>query len=292
MKLRELAIQTLLFSSILVGVASAERPSRTSEFTGSTSESNGNPRGSQKIIGLFEFRPSVVAETGDSFAANAAEAGYQFSAGRSLAYRQEFFQQFFERKDDGIADFRAKDGYVKAVFENVWSYQKLSLNSETHVRFPTDPLLRSNGLMSVIETHLKLKTVLNRTVSFTIDEAPIVHFYNRAGGLRPSGPAANPVIENQLILLVEAEWPRSAIKFSFPVNVFHVKYADYRTGAKYNNSWQVALWIYPEVTYAINPTTHVGVAFMSDNFLKEDLSGFTPTGFNQGIGQAILKTEL
>jgi hypothetical protein len=276
----------------LVGNALAVPP-----LPGSTLKSRAGT-GEGKILGSLELRPSLSHASGAMHTENVVAAGYKFPSGISLVYKQEFNTNLYNPalppSKSGLNPY-AYDGSLRAKWGDLWSDADtgLSLSYETRLYLPTYHVRREAGMILAVRNYLRLKKTITPDFAISLEEVPIIHGYSRSGTGAGSKAAANPSIENRIYLAADWATPIRGLKLYFPIIFQSTKYRDYAAKAKFNDQWEHWLWIYPELTYAITPTTAVGLAYRSSNLVSPDFKSVNlAQGFQKGVTQVILQASL
>lgn len=247
-----------------------------------------------RVIGGVEFRPSWTSSLGEVHSENWAQLGYQMNPNARLFYRQEFNTNVFNPgvSSQGLGLY-ANDGSFRFQWKDFAKLTStLAASYESRLYLPTLAVKRNAGMVTSLRNHLKLTQNIGAMTSVSLEEVPILHIYNRAGNVSLRGVEANPIFENRLTLSFEIK-PTTSLKFVLPLILHDVRFRDFQTGAKNNNSWSHKLWIYPELTYTVSPQLMIGLAYYSDNLV---LTNFAETnvgaGLEKGITQLILNASL
>ncbi len=254
-----------------------------------------------KFTGALEVRPSF-SETA-SYTQDTAELGYQFSPNFSIGYTQYFMTNLIPGYNgtgiDRDLGMKFNDGFLRAKLANVWqnAAKDLSLGFESRVYLPTHPDARNAGYIAGMRNYVTITKSFGPTFSLMLQEIPIIYGFDRPGTYAKDGKAiaANPVFENRVYLIPSFNIT-SKLAFAFPILLNMTRNRNFDVGAANNDRWTFVLWTWPEITYAISPKTTLGMAFMSENLAKDDLSQLAlggPTGgVSQGSTQFILRQDL
>lgn len=241
----------------------------------------------------IEFRPSWSSKRGAFSTENNAELGYAFNKKTYVGYRQEFNTNLFDpsAKVSGMS-LVAIDGILRADFRDVLVNKDagLSFGYEPRIYLPTEAEERDKGRIFSTRQYLKVKKNLGTTTALTLMEVPILHVYNSPGTM---AGGANPVFENRVYLVFDWTLIDGKLDFSFPVMFHNKKHRDFGAGAANNSAWAQKLWVYPELTYAVNKNFSLGLAYSSENLVAPDLSETTfKSGFESGLTQIVLRATL
>jgi hypothetical protein len=161
---------------------------------------------------------------------------------------------------------------------------------ETYIP-PTDSVKRDQGYVGSFRTYFKYNHKFSNLVNLDVWDVPIAHVYNRPGVIASGSASANPFFENMFILTTYINLTQK-LQIQLPIIWEYTRYASF-ANASNSGRWLSTFWIWPEVVYNVTPSTQVGIAYYSDNLLKDDLSATTwSNGFSKGIFQALLNVTM
>jgi len=283
-------IAVFLFLSVGVS-AHAESGPESATLTGTGAQPVPSE---EKVIAAMELRPSWTSRIGEVHSEDYAQLGYQFSKTFQLFYRQEFTTNLFNpgASASGLGLY-AYDGTLRARVNDFYKPSaSSSVSYEGRVWMPTYSVRRDAGMIVALRNAARIKQSLTSTVSVSLEEIAVGHVFSRSGNVGKNGPEANPWYENRVYLTFEVK-PTQSLKFSLPFILTSIKYRDFQAGAKNNDSWGHKVWLYPELTYAIDKHVSVGLAYYSDNLVLANFGGTTiNAGLEKGITQVILNATL
>lgn len=246
-----------------------------------------------RVTGLLDFRPSYTSKTGELHTENTAAIGYQFNADRAIGYTQYVNSNLYNpqaSEEESGLQAKLDVGFVNGKFKNLWQSEAkdLAFSYEARLYTPTSQSAQDAGMITTNRNYLTLKKTFNETFSLSVVELPIFHLYSRSG----ANGKANPFFENRVYLIADINLT-SKLSLSLPLMFHQTRYANFQDGAKNNNSWGYFVYVWPEVTYAIDDTYSVGVSYYSDNLLTSDLAKFTlGDGLEQGVYQLVFTASL
>jgi len=288
-------LSVVVASLLLAASALAEPPSQAISGPESTlSTSAGTPRRGEKVIAGLELRPSWTSRIGEVHTEDYVQFGYQFNPNFQVFYRQEFTTNLFNpgSSAQGMGVY-AYDGSLRTKVANLVTFNRdLALHYEARLWLPTFSVRRNAGMIVGLRQALRLKQELGPYMAVSLEEIAVPHIWSRPGNDIPSAPEANPAYENRVYLTFDWK-PTSKVKFSVPFILTSIRYRDYQPKARNNDSWGHKVWLYPELTYAVNPNITVGLAYYSDNLVLSNFGGTqVATGLEKGISQLILNASL
>ncbi|MBI1860764.1 MAG: hypothetical protein HYR96_07600 [Deltaproteobacteria bacterium] len=246
---------------------------------------------SSQWTGALEIRPSFLANSNQIYGQNYAELGVTLNAATYLGYQQMFmnnFQNSNPQFEDG-PQLALSDGFFRLQLRNLWRRGGSSLSFEPRVYLPTDENLRFQGMISRLRLNTTFEQRFSRWFSLFVIEAPIIHFYDRAGANDPGtgAPSANPEYENRVILNSQFTFSKSW-SLSIPFILQSVRYSNYQIGATNNDTWSNTVLAWPELTYSVNRNLQLGLAYQTGNLISSDMSQFTiDKGFAAGSAELV-----
>lgn len=298
----------VLATALLVVVANAETQ-------GTNAVSTNKVASSSAVKASIEARPSVkfepVTQNGQTtqskmpkyYSENTIDVGYQFNSKLYAGYRQFFDTDLYSFSDHGARLGASNAGSILRVkINDIWSNSSsgTSLGYEPRLYLPLEQSMKDAGNVVRLRNYIVLSQKVTDSVTVSLMEIPILHSYNRAGVLDSTGKgSANPAFENRVYLLTSVSLTGS-LSFDFPLMLNSVRSATFQNadGSLAENSGRLShkLWIYPELSYQVDPTWTVGAAYYSDNLLDYkggDYQGLDlSTGLEQGVAQLLVKASL
>ena len=236
------------------------------------------------ITGAIDVRPSWGIGSSDPRLENEAALKYAFSPKVSLGYVQEFWTTGPSSNGPGSFNMLPKDGYVRT---------DVTPFAEWRVYLPTDELERSRGFLSSLRNYLKLHLPLSPRLQLTIMEVPIVYAYQGRGQTIDGVSMANRLFENRVYLTPSVSAFENRLTVSLPIIFQAERYQEFQASAQFDNRWRYLLWIYPEMIFAIDPTTALGLAYYSENLIADDLSKLSVSeGLRSGIFQLVFQKTI
>jgi len=286
----------VFFLNIFVSQARADESAESLEAPGSSTVAIENTAVESKVIGNIDLRPSYTSKAGEFHTENYVELGYQFNPKTQVSAAHNFTTNLYDpQAADSSLKLAAVDAYLRAKFNKIWvsSDTKLSLSYQPRFYLPITQANRDAGMLTAIRNYLTLTQELTDSISFSTVLLPILHVYSRSGSVASDGTAkANPFLEGRVYFVTDFTLTKK-LSLSLPVMFHATRYANFQAGAKLNNTWGYFMWVFPEIIYALTPQIGVGLAYYSDNLVKEDLSGFTfGEGLEKGITQLVLQASL
>jgi hypothetical protein len=290
------------FFQALVGIALALAPSATasepmggSDATVSATSMESQvkmaltPAPEQKILGLLDIRPSWTTKAGEWHTENTLEGGYQFDRQTRLSYVQFANTNIYNPAAgnpgaiSGVG-LALQDGFLRFKRSELWvsSDKQTSVSYQARLYTPTFGARRDAGFISFLRQYF---TWMHKAgiVDFIVSEAPAVYGYTQAGY---SG-TANPLLENMVVAELDIHLAKGVI-LSLPIIVEQFRYRSYAAGARYNNSWLNQLWAWPELDIEVTDHHTIGLAYYTDNFMRDDFSAFVPSrAVGNGVAQFI-----
>lgn len=257
------------------------------------------PKGA--IQASIEVRPSAK-EGNKFFTENEANLGYQFNSKISAGYRQGFEANISNYEDNARRlNPTITDSILRARIDDIWKDTQMgtSLSYEPRLYLPLAQKLKDAGHVASVRNYVMLTQKIAAPVKVTLMEIPILHAYDRAGYTNSEGKlAANPSLENRVYLVTSVSLADN-LNLDLPINLNSVRNSNF-AGAGNSGRLQHRLWIYPELTYKIDPTWTVGAAYYSENMLKynddgkgSDYEGMDIShGLSHGIAQLLVKASL
>lgn len=243
----------------------------------------------------FELRPTWTPSREKFHSDNDLELEYRFSPGFALGYTQGFELRLYDgQSQQKNVDAQPCLGFLAAEFGDLWKSadSKTSFGYTARLNAPTEKENREAGMLTGLGNFFKLRHDFSPTLALTAIEAPLLHVYSRAGGERDGVSSANPRFENRLGIAAELSFFKRALKVRLPAVLQAVRFADFEKGAHHNDTWAAALWITPEVTYALTGSTTVGLAY-AENFVKEESQTLNELDFtHSGTAQFIFQQAL
>lgn len=242
----------------------------------------------QGPIGILDLRPTFTFSNSSWEGQNMIELGYKHNKRFSISYQQQFRNQMTSGSSN--QDFlNLSDGFVRTKFNEMFKAPTygLTFNYENRVYTPTDELKRSRGFNTAIRNYFTFLKKLSPYASFRVSEVPILHWYNASG----SGNDANPLFENRVIL--GPDFQLGKFTLSVPVFVSFTTFRNYQPGATNNAAWTSAIWLSPELSYALHENVSIGINYESGNLIQSDYKGWAdPNGFGQGTFSGVLTLSL
>ncbi len=288
-----------LFSfSISANETSDKEVERIKPEEGSSSLSDHPLRAESQFGASLDLRPSWSGNEGSMHTENELALEYRPTSSAHIGYTQEFQTNLYNpntgETDQGVSP-HLHDGYLRGEFKEIWKNGNgLSFTNEARVYLPTHAGDREAGLVTALRNYFKFNYEVSDMVELAVMDAPILHVYNKAGVVDEAGEAtANPVIENRLFLVAGLSFFKKSLSLKLPLIVENARHSDFQEGAKFNNSWSHKLWVYPELTYSVGESTAIGMAYYSENLVKDDFSELAlNAGFSKGVFQVILQQSL
>jgi hypothetical protein len=249
-----------------------------------------------KIYGVVDLRPSYYHMTGKWDTENTTELGYMPNPNRLFSYTQYWNTNLYNPKAPGSdLGLVAQDGFFRYKMKNIWNSgdKTWSLTYDPRIYLPTDPSLRSNGLIAYTRHYLVLSKKISDNVTLSFMEIPFYYGYNRAGYQTADGKnKANPVYENREYVVLDVSLANGFIDVSLPILLNHQRTRAY-LNADNSDRWVHTLWTWPEIDFNVAPHTAIGLSWESDNFIKKDFSGFDfNNGLELGEAQIVMRATL
>lgn len=247
-----------------------------------------------RVIGVLYLRPTATTKGQDSFRfENSAEVGYELSPSFSVFYHQDFWMNLYNSSlvggSEGIG-FKPQDGFVDWFKDAVLESQDktLSLGYEGRLLVPTMASRREAGFISALRTYFILGKKFGETVSLSLIEAPIIHFYREAA----HNGRANPFVENRVGFQVSFDLSKN-LNFSFPITWSATKMRS-APGNKLTNEMDHFIWINPELSYTVDSNYSLGMGYYdTTSLMSSDLSSFQiREGLEDGVVQLFLRASL
>jgi hypothetical protein len=247
-----------------------------------------------KVLGMIDLRPSY-RQAGSFYMENAFELGYQFTPDVTASFLLAQNNNLLETKP-GAGGFSPtiERSFARVRVNNIWQNkeQGLSLSYEQRLYVPVAAYDQEAGMIALSRNYFKLKKKFSDSFSLSFYEILVPSFYQRAGFVGATGPAAVAAFENRVYVMPAITFS-SKLSLVFPIMFHQTRYRDFQAGARNNDSWRFFLWINPELTYAVNDNFSVGLGYYSDNLIKNDLSAITiGDGLKNGITQLAFTAEL
>jgi len=245
-----------------------------------------------KLVGSVETRPSISTLGPDEFhTENEVTLGYQFNPNTNLVYYQYFNTNLYNPKaGESSMGFSEKDGFLRGKINNILSDASgNSFSYEGRLYTPVDPRSRDKGFVTALRTYLKFSHKFSNAFTLTAMEVPIVFAHSKNG----FGAAANPLFENRVYLVGSISFTDN-LYLDLPIWFSQTRNRSYAPAGTQSNAWNYGVYVYPELTYLINPNLAIGLAYYNDGSLvNPDLSGLSiGSGLDLGTTQLILRASL
>lgn len=292
--------------SVWFGVSLFSLPINAAETSGKEIERIKSEEGSSSIadhtLGVeakfgasLDLRPSWSSTEGSMHTENELAIEYRPTTSAHVGYTQEFQTNLYSpgETNQGVSP-HLHDGYLRGEFKEIWKNGRLTFTNEARVYLPTHAGDRDAGLVTALRNYFKFNYEASEMVELAAMEVPILHVYNKAGSIDEAEEAtANPVIENRFFLVAGLSFMKKTLNLKLPLIVENARHSDFQEGAKFNNGWSHKLWVYPELTYSVGESTSIGMAYYSENLVKDDFSALALNdGFSKGVFQVILQQSL
>jgi hypothetical protein len=228
-----------------------------------------------KFWGNMELRPSYNLLPDNFDTQNTTEFGYKPTQDTLVAYTQYWNTNLSVPGNKGLG-LIAKDGFFRYKIKNVLQSddKTVSFSVEPRLYLNTDPDLRARGLNYYSRLYLTVSKKLSDTVTLSFIDIPFYYSYNTDGYVSSSGPHANPEWENREYIVLDWSLFNGFVDLSLPILINHQHTRKFSLGGTNNNRWVHTVWTWPEIDFNVAPHTVLGAAWCSDNFIKDDFSGF------------------
>lgn len=280
-----------LKESVTITAPAAEQESVAGAGPSST-EATVQAPSAAKMVGSFEIRPSISTLGPDEYhTENEITLGVQFNPNTNLVYYQYFNTNLYNPNPTSSAlNFAEKDGFFRGKINNILSDASgNSFSYEGRIYTPVDPRSRDKGFITALRTYLKFSHKFNNAFTLTAMEVPIVFAHSKSG----FNGSANPVFENRVYLVGSISFTDN-LYLDLPIWFSQTRLRNYQAGAPRNNDWSYGVYVYPELTYLVNPNLALGIAYYNDGSLvNADLSGTSiGSGLDVGTTQLIIRASL
>jgi len=272
-----LMVAGLTFSSTGYGDDSSSSASSLAPGGGGSSMATLAPvEPTSKVFGTIDLRAEYYNGTAMFDTSNYAQLGYQFNPNFLVSW----YQGFDSNIDNALLNNKSStglnaildQGFLRTRVNKIWESadKSLAFNYENRVYVPTWGVDSMSGNIVQLYNAFKLTKKVNDTLTLTGVFVVKPEIYDVAG-TAAFGP--NPSYEQRYYLVADINIT-SKLSLDLPLLLYQTKYRDYGTTAKSGN-WQYILYAWPELDYAITDTFTVGLAYVTANMVKPDLSGVT-----------------
>ena len=255
----------------------AVSPAPTASTFDSTAATVSAPSDS-KVFGLVDIRPSYYPNNDAGNAAsdakvvteNTVELGYQsdkntkfigdlyINTGRRAGSNEDFAGRVYIDQMD-----------VKATFNEIWKNDSgLSFSYEPRLRLGLNSKYRDSGKLTEVRNYLKLKQAYSNGLNLTLSETPIYHLYDQS---RKADGSPNSIFENRVYLQLDGKITKN-LSF-FVVGWYAAVKPRSLAGLDASSSnWSHALFVWPEIDYALTDNYSIGLAYQSAAFKLNDFA--------------------
>jgi len=285
---RFVLLQIFLFLSTSLLAALPNEESKVASISTPVSSPEG------KIIGTLDIRPSDVFKETDSFRfENSISLGYRFAFPLQILYQQELWTNLSDSPTlpgSPQGTVFARDGFFSVLSDKFWTSEDRTvfLTYEGRAYLPTFAARRSAGMLTAVRNYFTLGKKLNPVTTVSITETPVVHVFNQ----NAFSGKANPLFENRMQAKVSFQLT-DQLALGFPL-IWQATKMRTSLGASKSGVWDHYLWINPEILYALNTQTTLGLAYYDlGSLTKNDLSDLSiMEGLRDGVVQFIFKASL
>ena len=238
-----------------------------------------------KLMGSFEVRPSWTSRIGELHTENEAMLGYKFTNNYLVRYYQYFNTNLYNpgALPDSV-NSTVFDGFVRANANNVLTDGTNSLHLEERIYTPVSQGSRDAGMITKFRTYFKYSHQFSNALTVWLMEVPIVPVFSRGD----TAGVPNPAFENRVYLMPSISFSDS-LSLDLPVWISNVRT---RGVAGASGAWaSTTMWVYPELTYMVNPNLAIGAAFTNNDSLINNPNGFR-SALETGITQLIVRASL
>jgi hypothetical protein len=276
--------------ALAAGSLRAEEQAATAEAITATASDS-------KVIGYVDLRPTWTTQSGGVGTENAVRLGYQFNKDRNLFLHQDFYTNVYTPKSETRKGIKPTldNLYLAYTLSNLIEDKDagISFTYQPRLYAPTSEASGKAGLIAYNRNNLVLAKKFNESVSVSLAEIPILQVHQNGGYINEGVPTANPFFENRVYLIADVNLTKD-LSLSVPLMFYQTRYSNYQSGALNNNSWTFALYTWPELIYAVDANTSVGVAYYNNkSFFTPDLAkAQIGTALESGAIQAVLHYTL
>lgn len=238
------------------------------------------PSGGQ-ITGMLELRPSYTTQVGEAHTENLVELGYRFNPNFRAAYQLQLNTNLSNPVIQGQGlNPQPQASIFRFTFSNLWKSGDWSLSYEPRFYIPTNATDANSKRYLSMRNYVMLGKRVTDNYSITFIEIPILHWY----GARGVGAVPNKYFENRFYIMNDFTFGNLTVSFPILWNMPRMlEYAGKPSTVQHN------IWIWPEVSYAVDPNVSVGAALYTSSLVAPDLSDTSFTGEGAGFSQSVLQ---
>lgn len=237
-----------------------------------------------KMFGTIDLRAEYYNGTNMWDTSNYVQMGYQFNPNFLVSWYQGFDTNIDHavlgnKPADGINGV-LDQGFLRTRVNKIWesSDKTLAFNYENRIYVPTWRNDYAANNITQIYNAFKLVKKVSEVVSLTGVFVVKPEIF-RTAGTEEFGP--NPAWENRYYFIADFNIT-SKLSLDVPLLLYQTKYRQYGASAKSGN-WGYLLYAWPELDYNFDDNFTVGLAYVTGNMVKPDLSDFT---FDEAIKNA------
>jgi hypothetical protein len=249
--------------------------------------------------GSVELRPTLTSLTGELHTENTVELALQLTQNTKVSYVQYFNTNLYsplERKSIfRKLGFAWRDAYARVKFGNLWQSadKKTSFGIQERFYIPTAeagdsyPSRIAQGMITNIRSYFSFVHKPNDFVELSLDLVPTVFISKKSGYFTGTKEVANPIYEHLINQETDLKITKKLILL-LPLSFRATKYKDYLDNASLSDRWGYNLSALPELDWEFVPKQNIGIAFVTDNFLKADGTGANwGSAWKQGLLQIL-----
>lgn len=243
-----------------------------------------------KLSAYVDSRPSWTIASDEFHTENNLSLGYSFTKTTGLDLVYDFNTNINDpTQESGAVGLNPTsiDGFLKVRTGKLNLGGGLTFDHSARIYAPVETISRNAGMVSIVRNYFNFSKELSNRVKITLTELPIVHLYSQPGTVGKSGARANPIFENRVYVTTDFKISKD-FALSVPV-MFHVTKSRTFDGASNSDGVGYFMWVYPELTYALNDNMALAAAYYSDNLVAPDLSD---SAFEKGLKAGVVQVSL
>lgn len=227
------------------------------------------PAFQQKITGMYYTATQYAPVNGDLDAWNLARLGYQFTENFNLSYNQILLNDYKTQKNEGF-NFRLDDAYLRLKWNEAFKIKApdLKVGLEQRYYIPTSSSSSQKTMVTGLRNRLLTTVKVTNAFSLGLEESPIVFWYRDAASA--SGP--NELLRNYVVVTPTLTGMKGKLNFYFPIYYQTSLYRKSFGGINNRGADKHQVFLWPEITYALNDNLELGVAAVTGNLISDDFA--------------------